>query len=245
MKVILIIAFILALMFGAGVLFLYGFETIANFVPVPVSSAFFVFGVISYVTGLIMLRKSKVYHVDSPDQIRLDTPLFADYAYIFGVICMVVGVATFQPLMSAFSDAWIFFSLLSLFAVYKLVVMVMRLKHAIHDKIVVCRDKIQLDDPSSADSFHINKSDIDHIMYLKTFRKGRYGGYSSSSFSLSLSIKMKSVEEKEAVIYKVEPESMNLKMSYVLDALKEMDYQLTYRSNKSHHDEEWDGHSLN
>jgi hypothetical protein len=245
MKVILIIAFILALMFGAGVLFLYGFETIANFVPVPVSSAFFVFGVISYVTGLIMLRKSKVYHVDSPDQIRLDTPLFADYAYIFGVICMVVGVATFQPLMSAFSDAWIFFSLLSLFAVYKLVVMVMRLKHAIHDKIVVCRDKIQLDDPSSADSFHINKSDIDHIMYLKTFRKGRYVGYSSSSFSLSLSIKMKSVEEKEAVIYKVEPESMNLKMSYVLDALKEMDYQLTYRSNKSHHDEEWDGHSLN
>jgi uncharacterized membrane protein len=245
MKVILIIAFILALMFGAGVLFLYGFETIANFVPVPVSSAFFVFGVISYVTGLIMLRKSKVYHVDSPDQIRLDTPLFADYAYIFGVICMVVGVATFQPLMSAFSDAWIFFSLLSLFAVYKLVVMVMRLKHAIHDKIVVCRDKIQLDDPSSADSFHIIKSDIDHIMYLKTFRKGRYGGYSSSSFSLSLSIKMKSVEEKEAVIYKVEPESMNLKMSYVLDALKEMNYQLTYRSNKSHHDEEWDGHSLN
>jgi hypothetical protein len=82
-------------------------------------------------------------------------------------------------------------------------------------------------------------------MYLKTFRKGRYGGYSSSSFSLSLSIKMKSVEEKEAVIYKVEPESMNLKMSYVLDALKEMNYQLTYRSNKSHHDEEWDGHSLN
>jgi uncharacterized membrane protein len=245
MKVILIIVFFLALIFGAGVLFLYGFETIANFVPVPVSSAFFVFGVISYVTGLIMLRKSKVYHVDSPDQIRLDTPLFADYAYIFGVICMVVGVATFQPLMSAFSDAWIFFSLLSLFAVYKLVVMVMRLKHAIHDKIVVCRDKIQLDDPSSADSFHINKSDIDHIMYLKTFRKGRYGGYSSSSFSLSLSIKMKSVEEKEAVIYKVEPESMNLKMSYVLDALKEMDYQLTYRSNKSHHDEEWDGHSLN
>jgi uncharacterized membrane protein len=245
MKVILIIVFFLALIFGAGVLFLYGFETIANFVPVPVSSAFFVFGVISYVTGLIMLRKSKVYHVDSPDQIRLDTPLFADYAYIFGVICMVVGVATFQPLMSAFSDAWIFFSLLSLFAVYKLVVMVMRLKHAIHDKIVVCRDKIQLDDPSSADSFHINKSDIDHIMYLKTFRKGRYGGYSSSSFSLSLSIKMKSVEEKEAVIYKVEPESMNLKMSYVLDALKEMNYQLTYRSNKSHHDEEWDGHSLN
>jgi hypothetical protein len=56
---------------------------------------------------------------------------------------------------------------------------------------------------------------------------------------------MKSVEEKEAVIYKVEPESMNLKMSYVLDALKEMNYQLTYRSNKSHHDEEWDGHSLN
>jgi uncharacterized membrane protein len=245
MKALIIIVFILALIFGAGVLFLYGFETIANFVPVPVSSAFFVFGVISYVMGLIMLRKSKVYHVDSPDQIRLDTPLFADYAYIFGVICMVVGVATFQPLMSAFSDAWIFFSLLSLFAVYKLVVMVMRLKHAIHDKIVVCRDKIQLDDPSSADSFHINKSDIDHIMYLKTFRKGRYGGYSSSSFSLSLSIKMKSVEEKEAVIYKVEPESMNLKMSYVLDALKEMDYQLTYRSNKSHHDEEWDGHSLN
>jgi hypothetical protein len=245
MKAILIIVFFLALIFGAGVLFLYGFETIANFVPVPVSVAFFVFGVVSYVTGLIMLRKSSVYHVDSPDQIRLDTPLFADYAYIFGVICMVVGVATFQPLMSAFSDAWMLFSLLSLFAVYKLVVMVMRLKHAIHDKIVVCRDNIQLDDPSSADSFHINKSDIDHIMYLKTFSRGRFGGYHSSSFSLSLSIKMKSVEEKEAVIYKVEPQSMNLKMSYVLDALKEMDYQLTYRSNKSHHDEEWDGHSLN
>ena len=145
MKAILIIVFILALIFGIGALFLYGFETIANFVPVPVSLAFFVFGVVCYVTGLIMLRKSKVYHVDSPDQIRLDTPLFADYAYIFGVICMVVGVATFQPLMSSFSDAWILFSLLSLFAVYKLVVMVMRLKHAIHDKIVVCRDNIQLD----------------------------------------------------------------------------------------------------
>ena len=245
MKVILIIIFILALIFGAGALFLYGFETIANFVPVPVSLAFFVFGVVCYVTGLIMLRKSKVYHVDSPDQIRLDTPLFADYAYIFGVICMVVGVATFQPLMSSFSDAWILFSLLSLFAVYKLVVMVMRLKHAIHDKIVVCRDNIQLDDPLSADSFHINKPDIDHLVYLKTFKRGRYGGYHSSSFSLSLSIRMRADEGKEAVIYNVEPQSMNLKMSYVLDALKEMDYQLTHRSNKSDNVEEWDGHSLN
>ena len=245
MKVILIIVFILALIFGTGALFLYGFETIANFVPVPVSLAFFVFGVVCYVTGLIMLRKSKVYHVDSPDQIRLDTPLFADYAYIFGVICMVVGVATFQPLMSSFSDAWILFSLLSLFAVYKLVVMVMRLKHAIHDKIVVCRDNIQLDDPTSADSFHINKPDIDHVVYLKTFNRGRYGGYRSSSFSLSLSIRMKAVEGKEAVIYNVEPQSMNLKMSYVIDALKAMDYQLTHRSNKSDNVEEWDGHSLN
>jgi hypothetical protein len=245
MKAILIIVFFLALIFGAGVLFLYGFETIADFVPVPVSLAFFVFGVVSYVTGLIMLRKTNVYHVDSPDQIRLDTPLFADYAYIFGVICMVVGVATFQPLMSAFSDAWILFSLLSLFAVYKLVVMVMRLKHAIHDKIVVCRDNIQLDDPLSADSFHINKPDIDHLVYLKTFKRGRYGGYHSSSFSLSLSIRMRADEGKEAVIYKVEPKYMNLKTSYVLDALKEMDYQLTLRSNKSDNDAEWDGHSLN
>jgi hypothetical protein len=245
MKAILIIVFILALIFGIGALFLYGFETIADFVPVPVSLAFFVFGVVSYVTGLIMLRKTNVYHVDSPDQIRLDTPLFADYAYIFGVICMVVGVATFQPLMSAFSDAWILFSLLSLFAVYKLVVMVMRLKHAIHDKIVVCRDNIQLDDPLSADSFHINKPDIDHLVYLKTFKRGRYGGYHSSSFSLSLSIRMRADEGKEAVIYKVEPKYMNLKTSYVLDALKEMDYQLTLRSNKSDNDAEWDGHSLN
>jgi hypothetical protein len=56
---------------------------------------------------------------------------------------------------------------------------------------------------------------------------------------------MKAVEGKEAVIYKVEPQSMNLKMSYVLDALKEMDYQLTLRSNKIDNVEEWDGHSLN
>lgn len=56
---------------------------------------------------------------------------------------------------------------------------------------------------------------------------------------------MKAVEGKEGVIYNVEPQSMNLKMSYVLDALKEMDYQLTHRSNKSDNVEEWDGHSLN
>jgi len=243
MKVFLIVVFLILLVFGAGFLFICGFETIANFVPVPASVGCFTFGVVSYTIGIILLRKKHVYHRDSVEQIRLDTSLFADYAYIFGVICMVLGVMTFQPLMSVFSKAWILFSILAFVAIIKLVQMIVRLRHALHDKIVVNTNWIQLDDPYSSKSDTFKKESIKKIVYLKTFERGRWG-YSSSKFSKSLILHVMTKEDKELKEVNIEPENMNLKLNYVIDALQEMNYELVLLSKKNLSGEEWEGHEF-
>ena len=243
MKIFLIVAFILALTIGTGFLFLYGFETIANYIPVPVSVGCFSFGLVSYITGSILLRKKYVYHRDSTNQIRLDTPSFSDYSYITGVICMVIGVVTFQPIMSGLSEAWLLFSILALAAVFKLVFMFIRLKHAVHDKIVVNSNWIQLDDPLSSKSNTYNRESINKIVYLKTFESGRFG-YSSAKYSMTLALHILEKEGGDVVEVGVEPENMNLKMNYVIDALKEMNYEITNISKKNLSGEEWEGHEF-
>ena len=121
--------------------------------------------------------------------------------------------------------------------------MIMRLRHAIHDKIVINANWIQLDDPFSSKSDTFNKETIKKIVYLKTFERNRYG-YSSGTYSMSLTIHLIAKEGEEPKEVKVEPENMNLKMAYVIDALKEMNYELVFQSKKNLSGEEWEGHQF-
>lgn len=237
MKIFLIFAFFICLIFGGGFLFLYGFETIANYTPTSVSVGFFFFGLFSYLIGKILLRKKHVYHRESSEQIRLDTSLYADYSYIIGIICMILGVVTFQPLMSGLSKAWILFSIFALIAVYKLYIMVTRLRHAIHDKIVINSNWIQLDDPESSNSNTYNRESINKIIISgKMFPVG-YGNNSEFRYQKSILFNIVTKEGEKPNIIKLEPEKMNLKVEYIIDALKEMNYDLTLIS-----ENEWEGH---
>ncbi|MFM2038951.1 MAG: hypothetical protein RL432_1890 [Bacteroidota bacterium] len=245
MRNFLIVTFLVLLVFATGLLFLYGFEMIANFVPVAVSTSMFVLGLISYILGLFFLQKKYVYHVDKPDEIRLDSPLFADYFYIFGVMAIVLGIMTFQPLMSVFSKAWIIFSILALYAIYKLIAMVNRVKNALHDKIIIHADWIQLDDPFSNKSSKYKREEIKEIKFIKTFYSSRIFGYSSQRFTLSLKMLIQTEDNKEPFEIEVHPENMNLKVDFVIDALNTMSYTVSYISTKNLHATEWTGHNLN
>lgn len=248
MKVFLVIVAIfvvIAILFGVGYLFLYGFELLASVVPVPVSAAFMCFGIIMLIIGKLRLSKKYVYHKDA-NEVRLDTPLFSDYAYVFGVISLVTGLITFQPLISAASSGdWegkLFFALMALFAVFKLFQMVVRLRNALHDKIIIGKDTIRLDDPMGSSSREIAKGEIMQIKYLKNFERGRYG-YSSSNYSLKLFIELNAKEGAEAEKVSIDPTDMNLKLDYLIDALRDMNYEVKLRSCRSG-GEEWDGHDF-
>lgn len=243
--IILGIFSVIALIIGMGFLFLSGFELLASVVPVPVSAAFMCFGIIMLIIGKLRLSKKYVYHKDA-NEVRLDTPLFSDYAYVFGVITLVLGLVTFQPMVSvAASGDWegkLLFAILALFAVYKLFQMVIRLRNALHDKIIIGKNKIRLDDPMGSSSREIAKEEIMQIKYLKNFERGRYG-YSSSRFSLKIIFELNAKEGAESESISVDPTDMNIKLNYLIDALREMNYELTLRSCRDG-GEEWEGHEF-
>lgn len=236
---------IIAILFGVGYLFLYGFELLASVVPVPVSAAFMCFGIIMLIIGKLRLSKKYVYHKDA-NEVRLDTPLFSDYAYVFGVISLVVGLITFQPIINyATADNWegkFFFGIMAIIAVYTLFQMVIRLRNALHDTIIIGKDKIRLDDPKGSSSREIAKEEIMQIKYLKEFNSGRYG-YSSANYTLKIFIELHAKEGAEAEKVSIDPTDMNLKLDYLIDALKDMNYELTLRSCRDG-GEEWDGHEF-
>jgi len=62
-------------------------------------------GLVMFLAGKIMLTKKYIYHHDLPNEIRLDSPAYSDYLYTFGIIFLLFGCITFQPLLDFFADA--------------------------------------------------------------------------------------------------------------------------------------------
>jgi hypothetical protein len=91
-------------------------------------------------------------------------------------------------------------------------------------------------------SREIAKGEIMQIKYLKNFERGRYG-YSSSNYSLKLFIELNAKEGAEAEKVSIDPTDMNLKLDYLIDALRDMNYEVKLRSCRSG-GEEWDGHDF-
>jgi hypothetical protein len=245
-RAVLIVLIFLGVFTGLGYLFFVGFKSLSQLVPLSVSLGAIVLGTVSIISGKLMLTKKFVYHKDSPDQIRLDSPAYADYMYLYGLIILGGGILTLQPLLSWIDTIPIFkilFAMFCLGAVLWFLLLVIRLKNSVNDKIIISKNEISLDDPMTSASTHIKRDDIQKISYLKTFNYSK-NGYLSTDYSYSLSIHMKATGEDEPKVHDVNSSDMNIQLQYVVEALEEMKYTLTLTSVKSGGGDEWEGHKF-
>ena len=219
---------------------LKGFSFLSSLIPVYVSVSFIVLGILSIVAGKLFLRKKNVYKKIAPNNVVLETPLYADLIYIAGVLLIGLGLLTFSPGFSYLKGDKFFLGFMILLILVMMVVMVLRLMFSLNDKIEITSQSIHYDDPNTKSKLTIEQSQIVEILHLKTFSFSRYG-YSESSYSFELFIKYNNLNN-EQVVLELKPQEMNLNLDLLLDSLVECSYPILLRSKKSLEENEWEGH---
>ena len=241
-KLILLIIGVIVFGFLAVYGIFKGFQFLAEIIPYYISGGMILLGLFLLIVGRRFLRKDLVYKKVSNDRIVLETPLFADLLYLFGILILGFGLLTFQPLFSFLKNDSVFMGFIVIMLFLMQLVMILRLIYALNDSIEITLTSIKYDDPGSRNSLLMEKKNIVELVYLKEFDHNR-SGYSADNFSYKLYLKYKK-EGAETERIDFDPEAMNLQLDLMIEALNELLYPIQNRAKRALEETEWEGHDF-
>lgn len=222
---------------------------LAGLIPWYISLVIFIFGLSLYFFGRHFLQKKYVLKKKA-DRIILSTPLKADISYMSGVILMFFSVISFKYFII---DTWQLKVLLLLVAIVFagwIYIYFIQLKFAINDKIVIEKEVIIYDVPTSHGQFTVKKEDIFELVFLKEFKveseQGYEASFSEGSYRFHLSVVLKNkVADELRKSYDIDPVIMNIDIVDFVEALEIMNYSIVRMSKCEGTEINWTSHDFN
>jgi hypothetical protein len=194
----------------------------SSFIPLLPSIIITLIGILMYFYHHSISKKNSFLIKEASDVIELSSPLYFDLLAIFSGFFILLGTDLILLNLSEYSNAAFYFGgTLTCISTYYFYQVFKKVKYSLFDKIMVYRDRIEIDNPYSKNKLNFNKVDLDKIVDLRIVNQtvvNKSGALYNRIFEFHLS-KGANLEVDDEFF-----EYLRLDMDLFLESVKKMDY---------------------
>jgi hypothetical protein len=234
-----LLAIIVIILIGLGIYYIFKFA--ANVIPQPLALAAAAIGGVCFIIGKIAgLKKSRVKRTDIKGNIVLANPRYINMLLWGGSLMFVLGLSVTKFVHELFftdgngtigtivNGTYVVFlkGFLSLGILGTCFMIILKLKNALNDKIVIGDNFIRLDDPDSSKTVIIKKDNLLKIEYV-TVKPISYRDTEKHHINFRHNAISKDKTEKETVEI-IDPKELNISIKLLEESIKEKGYSIEY-----------------